>query len=51
MKKLNIAFLFVAASLALSACESEPEVLPGGDEPVVTDEVDECPRADGQPCK
>lgn len=48
MKK---SFIFVAAALvlALSACENSVPAQPVDDGDVLID--DECPRADGQPCR
>jgi ABC-type uncharacterized transport system YnjBCD ATPase subunit len=48
MKKIAISALLLI-SLALAACEPQPERLPGGDEPAAFD--DKCPRADGEPCR
>lgn len=47
MKKIAIS-LVLAASL-LSACTPKQVVAPG--EPVESDDANECPRADGTPCK
>lgn len=48
MKKV---LLLVAATLTLVACNPTPT--PPASDPVVTEnpKADECPRADGQPCK
>lgn len=48
MKKFALAFA-LAASLGLAACDEPETVTPAPDGQVVID--DECPRADGEPCR
>lgn len=48
MKMRNLA-LAIAGALGLAACDSNPAQQPDPNAPVVVDE--ECPRADGEPCR
>lgn len=44
---LAIAF----ASIAVAACDDERPINTNEVPPVVTNDADECPRADGTPCR
>lgn len=48
MKMRNFA-LAIACAMGLAACDTDPAPQPDPSGPVIVDE--ECPRADGQPCK
>lgn len=51
MKTLALTLVAVA-TLALAACEDNDKVyVPEDNTVVVTNDADECPRADGQPCR
>lgn len=52
MKKIILGLVgLTAVTLALSACEKEDKVTYETNNMVVHEDTDECPRADGQPCK
>lgn len=56
MRRIILLALLTTAPLALAACDGDSDDRP--DQNIVVDDpdgpgdnVDECPRADGQPCK
>jgi hypothetical protein len=53
MKKLVAFTASLALAAALAACEQTPPTPAPTEtgEPVSSDKVDECPRADGAPCR
>ena len=49
MKKVHAFALAAACALGLAACDDSRPTPPDDNAPVIVDE--ECPRADGEPCR